>query len=299
MRLVSILIAVALALPACSFGTGSSETELAKAPASAPEAAHERQGSPAPTADDPAHANRFFAAGWRYCDAVVLSGIWGDDAWDAKVRVGRKLAAGDDTGVRSAVEQARAAAREGRGRTCAFTETGYAYADAQLLAKAWGSDVSEAKGRVESKVLWGNYDLIDELITGARADTPATEQGPDARAMQAFFDSETVDYCHAKMLSGAWSSTVSQAKVILGHKVMGGYTDLLGQALGEAREHARANPASRCTWTDTGFGYTDAARIAELWDMSVSEAKTALTEKYLHGSEASARQLIAGQQPGH
>lgn len=302
MRFVSILVAVALALPGCTFNFGGADKEPAPAVQSgaAGPGAEPATGAAGKTAtDESALVGRFFAAGWRYCDAVVLSGIWGEDAWEAKVRAGRKLSDGGADGVRAAVDEARSAARAGRGRTCSFVETGYAYADAELLAQAWGSGVTEAKTRVESKVLWGDYGLIDALIAEARSGGAPVERDPDDQAMRAFFNSDAVDYCHAKMLAAAWSSTVSQAKVILGHKVMGGHTDLLDQALGEARSHAQANPAGRCTWSDTGFDASDAARLAELWDTSVAEAKAALTDKYLYGSEANARAMLAGLQPGH
>lgn len=294
MRLVSILVAVALSLPACTVNINN------PAPTEEKPAATGTKDRAAPKADDSAAAQRFFDAGWRYCDAVMLSGIWGGDAWEAKVKAGRMLPASGRKSVEDAVGSARAAAAEGRGRACAFHETGYTYDDAAAIAKAWGGSVMDAKGRIETKVMWGDYDVIDQLIAeGKRGGGPQHEADPDAQAMQAFFDSKDVDYCHAKMLSAAWGSTVSQAKVILGHKVMGGHTQLMESALGEARTHARKNPAGRCTWVETGFRYADAELLGQLWDMSVTEAKTALTDKYLYGTEASVRDFLAQNRSGH
>lgn len=296
MRFVSILVAVALALPGCTFNFN----EAPQTPAASSGPPPDEQGAPAPAADESEMVQRFFGAGWRYCDAVVLSGIWGGDAWEAKVRAGRKLGAIGAADVRGIVDSAREAARKGTGRACAFHETGYGYADAKALAEAWGTTVGEAKGRVETKVLWGGYDVIDQTIADAkRGGGGGGEQGPDARAKQAFFDSGAVDYCHAKMLSAAWSNTVSQSKVILGHKVMTGNTELLESTLGEARAHARANPAARCDFVDTSFTHSDAVRLGELWDLSTAEAKATLTDKYLYGSEAGARAFLASLQPGH
>jgi hypothetical protein len=163
--------------------------------------------------------------------------------------------------------------------------------------------VGEAKGRVETQVLWGDYDVIDQMISDAKRGVAhgggGDEQSPDMRAMQAFFDSGAVDCCHARMLSAAWSNTVSQSKVILGHKVMTGNTELLESTLGEARAHARDNPAARCDFVDTSFTCSDAVRLGELWDLSTAEAKATLTDKYLYGSEAMARAFLASHQPGH
>jgi hypothetical protein len=296
MRLVSIVVAVALALPACTFNFNTPAPDPDKV------APTEREASPAlpDAASESALADRFFDAGWRYCDAVVLTGVWGGDTWEAKVRAGRQLSDGGTADVKRAVEDARKAARDGRGRPCAFHETGYGYDDAAALAQAWGSSIEEAKSRVTSKVLWGDYDLIDTMIRDAsHGGGPAnTGLDPDERAMRAFFDSPDLDYCHAKMLSAAWSSTVSQAKVILGHKVLGGYTQNLAAALEEARTHAQQHAEARCSWVETGFTYSDAEQIAQLWDMSVDEAKAALTEKYLYGSESNARSILAAHRTG-
>ncbi len=230
----------------------------------------------------------------------MLSGVWGGDAWDAKVKAGRMLPATGRKSVEDAVGNARMAAAEGRGRACAFHETGYTYDDAAAIAQAWGGSVIDAKGRIETKVIWGDYAVIDQLIADGRSGVGTTPgKDPDERALQAFFDSKDVDYCHARMLSAAWSSTVSQAKVSLGHKIMGGHTQLMKQTMDMAREHARSHPSARCTWAETGFRYADAEQLAALWDMSVTEAKSALTDKYLYGTEADVRDLLARNRPGH
>ncbi len=297
MRLVSILTAIALIgfSSGCTFIFGESPSTTVVEPVE-PAPGGTAVGAPTGEESDSDLASRFLSSGWRYCDAVVLGGFWGQDSWEAKVRAGRKIAWGDRDILEGMVDQARSQARAGQGARCSFADSGYSFADARALAMAWSTDIAGVKAMVEDKILWGSYDSIDAAIASTRGGTAGQPEGDaDERAMRAFFDSDRVDYCHAKMLSGAWSNTLSQSKVILGHKVLNRNFELLEQTLDEARGFARSHPEARCEWADVGFEYQDAADIAAIWGVSVEDAKTSIAEKYLYGSEGNVRELLAQQ----
>ena len=304
MGLVPIVITIALALPGCTINLntdGAQKPPEPLAPVAQPVERAEEQPAPIQYPEDSPDrmVQRFFEAGWHYCDAVVLSGLWEGGPWDAKVRVGSQIASNHVHLAEQALSEARKSARAGQGQRCPFRHA-YTPEDADALAKAWGISRNEAKVRAEDKILWGDYALIDEAIARGKqmSGAPAVEPDPDTRALRAFLESSDLDLCHAKMLSAAWGSTVSQAKVILGHKLVHGHTELQQEAMAEARSHARANLAARCQWSDTSFSFADATQIAKLWDMTVEEAKAALTDKYLHGTESSVRSFLASQTPG-
>ena len=215
MRIPSVLVFVALLGFGC--GLGSEPTAPAPGPTPAVGAGAE---TPAP---QPALA--FIQAGYRYCDAVLLGAAWSMPADDAKAAGGVKLAAGQKSTLDGELTAAREAARRGVGRACTFAESGYVFDDAAALARAWETSTADAKATIVQKVHWGSYDNIDQLLQQARSAAPAAID-PDEAALRAFFDTERIDYCHAKMLAAAWGSTVSQAKVALGHKALNQSWDL-------------------------------------------------------------------------
>lgn len=287
MRIPSVLVFVALLGFGC--GLGSEPTAPAPGPTPAVGAGAE---TPAP---QPALA--FIQAGYRYCDAVLLGAAWSMPADDAKAAGGVKLAAGQKSTLDGELTAAREAARRGVGRACTFAESGYVFDDAAALARAWETSTADAKATIVQKVHWGSYDNIDQLLQQARSAAPAAID-PDEAALRAFFDTERIDYCHAKMLAAAWGSTVSQAKVALGHKALNQSWDLFEEAMSSARQHAQAHPEARCTWADTSFTYNDAEAIASAWNLPVQEAKSTLASKYLWGIEQQVRADLRQQRGG-
>lgn len=296
MRLPSVLVLLALV----GFGCGTKQPETAPpaagvAPTAQPATQPAGEVTPAAPAADP--LTLFFDQGYRYCDAVLLGAAWGVEPYEAKIRMGERLQGGDRAAVESKLGTVRAAAREGTGRACTFVETGFTSADAERLADAWVGSVSEAKALIVSKVHWGNYEGVERLLSQA-AGTAARHDGPDEQARRAFFDSDRVDYCHAKMLAAAWGSEITEAKTILGHKVMAGRWDLLDGTLQQARDHAQAHPAAQCDFIDTSFTSADAQALAQAWETTVTEAKAALARKYLFGIERDVRDELRGRRGG-
>lgn len=300
MRIPSILVFVALLGFGAALGSGcglgseptASTPSTPTAPTVAPPAGAGNTHDPAP---QPGLA--FIQAGYRYCDAVLLGAAWSMPADDAKAAGGVKLAAGQKGSLDRDLDAAREAARRDVGRACSFAETGYVFDDAAALARAWQTSTSEAKATIVQKVHWGSYENIDELLASARAAAPAPLD-PDEAALRAFFESDRMDACHAKMLAAAWGSTLSQAKVILGHKAVSQSWALYDETMGQARQHAQANPEARCTWIDTSFTYADAEALASAWDLPVQEAKTTLASKYLWGNEQQVRADLRQQRGG-
>lgn len=236
----------------------------------------------------------FHDAGYHYCDAKLLSMTWGTSVDEAKARVGRAVRATNDEDIYSELKAARTAAREGA-PGCTLADLGLTFDDAVAVANLWQEEPAVAKASLLYKAHYGDYERVNELVARARAGGPATEVDPDAAARRAFYDSPLVDYCHAKMLAAAWQTSTSEAKAILGWKVKSGSTALLSSALDSARGFVSDNPQHQCDWADTSFTWQDAELLAEMWNMTRTEAKNALAMKYTWGTEQQVREMLAAE----
>lgn len=237
-----------------------------------------------PEGDDPATV-AYYGHGYNRCDARLLSQHWQIDLGVAPVKAARMITAGRPDGVEAALSAAREKVGQGQIEGCTFHETDFAYEDAELLAKAWGTGVDEAKTTLASKATWGSMADARQMIEAARVAPAAPEQSPDDQALSAFLRSEEVDACHARMLANAWGSTLSQAKAILGHKLLNDRRDLLEQSMGEARTHARERVEARCDWGDLPYTWEDAQALAKLWGTDTGQAKARVLDKYLDGTD--------------
>ena len=125
------------------------------------EASGRQRGDAEPSED--AAVDRYVESNYEYCDALMLGRLWQRSAYDAKVLIGRKLAANNRSGIEYALEQARE-----HEYFCSFADTGLNYGDAEILARAWGMSINETKARLADKVSMGQRDMTMELIEWAR-----------------------------------------------------------------------------------------------------------------------------------
>ncbi|MEZ4384811.1 MAG: hypothetical protein R3A79_26005 [Nannocystaceae bacterium] len=128
---------------------------------------HREEGGRA--GDDDAMLDLFWGARYTACDAEVMASHWEMDVMDAKVFAGQKIDAGNRSVVDDRLRAARSALYPRRDALCPFHTSGYAYADAELLAAVWETDVGEAKARVTHKLFWGDSAVIDEALAEGRA----------------------------------------------------------------------------------------------------------------------------------
>lgn len=96
------------------------------------------------------------------------------------------------------------------------------------------------------------------------------------------------NYCDAKILAGAWSTSEYEAKTRGGMKINANATPVLEEALVDGRKKGK-----KCDFVDTGFSYEDAEALSKLWGGSVEEAKTALASKLTEGMRDLAKQVVA------
>ena len=123
-----------------------------------------------------AAARRFFDSAYCYCDARVLSALWGGSVWDAKVTMGRKIGWGNQSILDSELVRARQAA-VGRGETCEFMETNYTYDDAVALGSFWQVPVSDAKARIGKLMINGKQKQLSAALKSAKSGKKAGKKG--------------------------------------------------------------------------------------------------------------------------
>lgn len=140
------------------------------------EIATARSSSPASGNDDDAAARRFFDSAYCYCDARVLSALWGGSVWDAKVTMGRKIGWGNQSILDSELSRARQAA-VGRGETCEFMETNYTYDDAVALGKFWNIPVPDAKARIGKMTINGKQQQLNTALKSAKSGKKGGKKG--------------------------------------------------------------------------------------------------------------------------
>jgi hypothetical protein len=119
----------------------------------------------------------FFSSSYDYWDARVLADFWGQSVYDSKARIGRKILWGKkDVAI---LEQFLVDARIKHLQAIVpastpasytyYQESGYTYADAEVLAKFWGdASPMDTKLRIERNLTLGNSAMIQKALSMAR-----------------------------------------------------------------------------------------------------------------------------------
>ncbi|MEZ5995012.1 MAG: toll/interleukin-1 receptor domain-containing protein [Hyphomonadaceae bacterium] len=102
----------------------------------------------------------FFASGYQYCDAKLVAEFWGNDIGETKVNIGWKIINGLADAVPEILDLSRRA-----GHSCDWIDTGYSYADAEVLARVWGlAEPYQAKLRVQQLVTAGQRLTVERAL---------------------------------------------------------------------------------------------------------------------------------------
>lgn len=251
-------------------------------------------GGPA-FAGDAALAKQFAESSYTLCDAHFVSKTFGFAQQEAKEYIGQKIAWGTTDILDEALAEARKKGQSDRLWRCQFYQTGYTPEDAEALSQYWGIGVSEAKVRVEDKILSGNESFLREaVLPGAKEQYYANLAGPDAASaepdpadMKAWFTQSKYDACHAKMLVGTYfGSSLRESKGWIGHKLRAGWTDQIEAELDGVRKRHQDAGTQPCTFAETRWTTADATALAKLWGQSVADAQTRMADKYVWGSES-------------
>lgn len=231
-------------------------------------------------------------SGYEYCDAKILGMIWGQDTYQAKKTVGRKINAGARGFVRGEVRRARKRAHRRPHKACSAHEAGFSYADATRLARRWRVPVSEAKSRIVHKVIDGNGRYLRKQLQARPVQrTFVPPAVPGYRARKAFRRAGR-GYCDAKALGALWRTSTPMAKVMAGHMLLGGGHKTLSGSLAIAQKRVSRTRQGACTFSEAGFTNADAHKLAAIWRMPPRKARAFAERKLLHGGESTLRDVL-------
>jgi len=101
----------------------------------------------------------FFSSSYTYCDAKLISELWGISIDNAKSQIGQKIINGIGDNVPTILAESRHA-----GNRCDWVDTGYAYSDAQELSGVWGTDVDQAKAKIAAYLTNGEKAVVDRAL---------------------------------------------------------------------------------------------------------------------------------------
>lgn len=234
--------------------------------------------SPAYAGGDGRAFDAWSASDYSYCDVTILAQHWGGDAYDAKIKVGKQLLKGKEPLVVSALQQARTSAMES-GRVCPWMYTSFTSQDAARLAAHWETTLDDAKTRVERKVTAGGEQSVRMVLDNLGATEGHEHDMPTAPT------TSTMDSCHTKMLRHLWGMNAMEVQAYAERKISDGYGPYIEQEVAEARQLAAASPRVACAFYDTPYTLNDAELLAARWGTTVTDTKTRIERKYMHGHE--------------
>ena len=215
------------------------------------------------------------------CELRNLQSYWGlSDRYETKLAIGKKLAAKKN--ISSDIVKAADAARKKSIADCDFWSLDFTYEDAEVMAGFWKIDTYEAKLKMANKVAYGTQLDMKNWVKEVRSSASPVQKG--VSPADTFFKSG-YDYCHAKMIGYAYDVSTFEAKTWMGGLLNSGERALVESKLAFGQERTRSGNPQLCSFYETRFKYEDAEKLAKMWNTSVSEAKLALTQKYLHGLE--------------
>ncbi|BAY83597.1 hypothetical protein NIES267_30860 [Calothrix parasitica NIES-267] len=115
--------------------------------------------------------NAFSNSKYDYWDARVLGDYWGQSAYEAKARIGRKILWGksDVAVLEQFLVDARVNALQKLNNSSnnlpLYIDSKYRYNDAQKLAKLWGEKSPwDAKIRIEKNLILGQQEVIEQAL---------------------------------------------------------------------------------------------------------------------------------------
>jgi hypothetical protein len=237
---------------------------------------------------------RFLKSDYTVCDAHFVSKTFDFSLADSKAYIGQKIGWGTTDILDGDLKNARKKGMKDRQWRCQFYQTGFTMGDAEALANYWGISVSDAKVRVEDKILYGNETFLrKEVLPDAARQHAGVEHGgeggeadmDEAKNFQAFLASK-YNYCHAKMLVGSYlGSSVDETKAFIGYKVAAGWDQMVDSELAIVRKKHQAADTVPCEFYETGMTMNDAQALATLWGQSLSDTKARIQRKYAFGTE--------------
>ena len=114
----------------------------------------------------------------------------------------------------------------------AYSNSGYDYWDAKVLANFWGQDVSQAKARIGRKVLWGgeNKAHLAQMLLDARIKALGQVENLNFYAESGF------SYDDVQKLSKFWGGNAWETKIRIERNLVMGDSHLVFRALEYAKK---------------------------------------------------------------
>lgn len=218
-----------------------------------------------------------WAAETDACDLALLGKLWAQNSVVTEAEA-RHLAETDPEKLKAELQRAREGVVPTGWAVCGYHDYGFDYNDAELLARVWGlSDPSEAKARMERKIIYHELQELRDQLAAAKA----TQGPPPVPNKPADFG--PFNHCDADILAAHWGKDYSEAKAFIRTNVAAGTPQKVEKKLAPARLAQSGNTAI-CAFWELPYTYEDAEAIAGLWQLSVPEAKAMIESKARSGN---------------
>lgn len=217
--------------------------------------------SPA-TAQEMENFQRFANSGYTYCDAKLMGAIYGQDPYEGKVIIGAKIANGIGSNIPLMLRQSR-----GAGNACDWSDLPHSYEDAERLGQYWGVDTAQAKIKAADFYTKGQAGMVTDALRYGGPELN-TEQG----AIEAFGRSGFT-YCDAKLIGAYFNETPWDGKIFIGNKINYGLIENIPWYLDRSREGGNS-----CEWGELPYDYSDAERLAGMWNKNIADTKIAIAQ---------------------
>lgn len=164
----------------------------------------------------------------------------------------------------------------------AYIKSDYVYDDALLLSELWNIPIIDAKKVIGYKIIHGYEDSLPAKVRGV---DESNAEDWDNKAL-ATFDGSIYSYGDAELLAQLWSISIDEAKKVIGYKVIDGLEHLLPPELKHENKITVSDELKAFhAFVDGGYSFADAMVLADLWGVSIEEAKTSIGYKVLDGIE--------------
>ena len=132
----------------------------------------------------------------------------------------------------------------------------------------------------------GGGDPVIQSGEQEASEPPHDVQGalPTADELAAYTNS-SFTMCDVKVLGAYWGSLEYDTKETISSKILAGGEPLVGVALDEGRSKALSTGQPTCSIAEMGYTPSDAQAVADNWNYDLSEAKSAMFNKYLNGGK--------------
>jgi hypothetical protein len=176
------------------------------------------------------------------CDLHVAARAWSLSDADAEARLKAAVSGGTTAAVQAELQKFAETITATGWEICDYSEPGFSYYDAEQLASYWGNgDATEAKARIEAKLLAHDESTLAAEIEAARATGPAAGGYNEEAELkrQVFFDAG-YDWCDAEGLAALWGTDFDEAKMMAADKINAGGGKTVKKAVKKSKKMAES-----------------------------------------------------------